>query len=58
MWTPAKTTAITTAFTSPRHETPELSGDMPPILAKPQYKYLYRSIYESEKIGYKSIEEE
>ena len=55
MWTPAKTTAITTAFSSPRHATPELNNEIPPILSKPQYKYLYRSIYESEKIAYKSI---
>ena len=58
MWTPAKTTAITTAFNSPRHATPELTNDIPPILSKQQYKYLYRSIYDSEKIGYKSMEEE
>ena len=47
MWTPAKTSAITTALSSPRFSSTKKDEDLPKILTNPKYNYLYNGIHET-----------
>ncbi len=57
MWTPTKTTSLTTALNSPRHTPLKLDEDLPLIFNYHKYNSLYNCIYETEKIAHKSIQD-